>query len=221
VDDDQPLAQRRTRREHRRLPKRYHDRDIPSESLAILTPPCSQAISQAAIESSGPPSQQSPDYAPLARQIPKSTRNAFGLFLQQYYSTRFPDHDPSEKVLSKDLVDKFLYLPSTSPSPYYPYPNQPSLLLGEWYWNDGETKTQSSFQKLLKIVGHPDFHPEDVAGKNWRPIDARLGGERCEGSNEEDGWEDEQKYERLGGSVPQGKMERTGFRSLPSFTPMG
>ena len=30
-----------------------------------------------------------------------------------------------------------------------PYPNISLFLLGEWYWNDGERKLQSSFQQLL------------------------------------------------------------------------
>jgi hypothetical protein len=71
---------------------------------------------------------------------------------------------------------------------YHPYPTQSSFLLGEWYWNDGTKKSQSSFNNLLKIVGHPDFRPEDVARANWRHVNEQLGGE----SRGEDGWEDEQ-----------------------------
>ena len=44
---------------------------------------------------------------------------------------------------------------------------------------------------MLKIVGHLDFRPEDIAGKNWRNIDAQLSGERREGTKEDD-WEDEE-----------------------------
>jgi hypothetical protein len=65
-------------------------------------------------------------------------------------------------------------------------------LIGEWYWNGGERKSQASFEQLIKIVGHPEFRPEDVAGNNWRLIDAQLSGECSEGSNKEDDWEDEQ-----------------------------
>ena len=42
-----------------------------------------------------------------------------------------------------------------------------------------------------RIVGHPEFCPEDVAGNNWRLIDAQLSGECSEGLNKDD-WEDEQ-----------------------------
>jgi len=73
--------------------------------------------------------------------------------------------------------------------PYYAYPTRSSFLLGEWYWNDGVKKSQSSFRNLLKIVGNADFRPQDVAGVNWRLIDAQLGGDsRGDG---EDNWEDE------------------------------
>jgi hypothetical protein len=78
---------------------------------------------------------------------------------------------------------------------YYPYPTLSSFLLGEWYWTDGVKKSQSSFNNLLKIIGHPDFRPEDVAGANWQRINAQLvDGERHIGLSNtdcEDGWEDE------------------------------
>jgi len=89
------------------------------------------------------------------------------------------------------LIDTSLNIPCTSLAKnYYPYSNQSSFLLGEWYWNGGEKKLQSSFQNLLKIVGHPDFHPEDVARQLLPCIDAQLSGEGCEISSDGDGWED-------------------------------
>ena len=116
------------------------------------------------------------------KTILKSARNTYGLF-RQYYATQFPDHDPAGKVTQDDLIEFSGHLANS----YYPYPNQSSFLLGEWYWNDGEKKSQSSFKNLLKIVGHPDFCPEDIADQNWRGIDAKLSGD----SKEDDGWEDE------------------------------
>ena len=115
-----------------------------------------------------------------------SVRNIFGLF-RQYYAAHFPDHDPDENIAPNDLIDTSL--DSLLRCDYYPYSNQSSFLLGEWYWNDGEKKSQSSFQNLIKIIGHPEFHPEDIAGKNWRAIDAHLSREHCKGLNEDD-WED-------------------------------
>jgi len=146
-----------------------------------------------------PPSWSPPNLCPthalLVRRLLKSPCNTFGLF-RQYYATRFPDHDPGKNITHNDLIDAPLDPSFTSLAHnYYPYPNQSSFLLGEWYWNDGERKSRLSFQNLLKIVGHSEFHLEDVAGKNWWLIDAQLGGEvggeGCEGVNK-DSWEDEQ-----------------------------
>ena len=197
-DLDQSVAERRTRRLNRRLPKRY--RDIEPEPPASLPPPSSQFERPEA----GPGISRSPAqqlsmqvHASPVRKILKSVHNAFGLY-RQYYATRFPDHDPAEYITPNDLTDTSPTLSSNPPAhDYYPYPNQSSFLLGEWYWNDGEKKSQSSFQNLLKIVGHPDFRPEDVAGENWRAIDAQLSGERSKVSNAEGGWEDAQDS-RLG-----------------------
>ena len=103
-------------------------------------------------------------------------RNIFGLF-RQYYAARFPDHDPDKNIVPNDLIDMSLDSSYTPPRRnYYPYSNQSSFLLGEWYWNDGKKKSQSSFQNLVKIIGHPEFRPEDIAGKNWQAIDAHLSG---------------------------------------------
>jgi hypothetical protein len=140
-------------------------------------------------------SQGSSSVLSRVRKILKSTRNIFGLF-RQYHAAHFPEHDPDEIITSDDLMD-------TSPDPssslpadsYQPYPTQSSFLLGEWYWNDGVKKSQSSFKNLLKIVGHPSFRPEDVASANWQRIDAQLGGDARDHNTNvgecEDGWEDE------------------------------
>jgi hypothetical protein len=189
-DQGEALAERRSRREHRQLPKRY--RDIAPEPPAAPPPPSQAVAEHAQVEQDVPrPSQQPP--TPLSRVIRvfQSARNRFGLF-QKYHATRFPDHGPAESIRPHDLIHPSPDISSAIPvSNYDPYPNQSSFLLGEWYWNDGEKKSQSSFQNLLKIVGHPDFRPEDVASNSWRAIDAHLSGERREGPSGGDGWEDE------------------------------
>ena len=194
MDDEtlqQSLAERRTRRQHRQLPKRY--RDILPEPPAALPPPSLQVMPEdTQTDSNGPqsPSQQFQAPASLAdRKVLRSGRNGFGLF-RQYFAARFPDHDPGEHVTRNDLIESLN--PSLPVHRYNPYPNLSSFLIGEWYWNGGEKKSQASFEQLIKIVGHPEFCPEEVAGNNWRLIDAQLSGERNEGSNEEDDWEDEQ-----------------------------
>jgi Plavaka transposase len=195
-------AKRRSRREHRRLPKRF--RDVLPERPAALPPPF-QPVSNSAqpepiappssqeIPQAEPPRQESSSVLSGVRKILKSTRNIFGLF-RQYYATRFPEHDPVENLTSDELMDT---TPDSPPSltadTYHPYPNQSSFLLGEWYWNDGVKKTQSTFKNLIKIIGHPNFRPEDVAGTKWQSIDAHLGGGlRDDNPDEGDGWEDDQ-----------------------------
>ena len=188
MDDEtlhQPLAERRTCREHRQLPKRY--RDMLPEPLPALPPPSLPEDTQT--DSNGPqsPSQQSQVPVSLTdRQVLKSGRDRFGLY-RQYFAARFPNHDPGERITHNDLVE--------SPNPslsVHTYPNLSSFLIGEWYWNGGEKKSQASFEQLIKIVGHPEFRPEDVAGNNWQLIDGQLSGERSDGLNKEDDWEDEQ-----------------------------
>ena len=123
------------------------------------------------------------------RKILKSACNGFGLF-RQYYATNFPDHDPAQQISSNDLINTS---PTILTNAYHPYPNQSSFLLGEWYWNGGEKKSQSSFQHLLDIIGHPAFRPEDIAGNDWRYIDAQLSGECHNDPNNEDSWVDDDR----------------------------
>jgi Plavaka transposase len=178
-----PLAERRTRREHRQLPKRYQD--LLPEPPPALPPPSLPEDTQA----HGPQYTHQQSQAPVSlpdRKVLKSGLNGFGLF-RQYFAASFPSHDPGERITHSDLIES----PNRSLS-VHPYPNLSSFLIGEWYWNGGEKKSQASFEQLIKIVGHPEFRPEDVAGNNWRLIDAQLSGGHIEGLNKEDDWEDEQ-----------------------------
>jgi len=191
-DLNQSLAECRTHHGHRRLLKRYQD--IAPEAPAALPPTLQIIMASTQAELNVPCSLfLSPSLAPasLVRKTLKSSHNMFGLF-RQYYVTGFPDYDPGEHIQLNDL-----HTSTSLVRNYSPYPNQSAFLLGEWYWNGGEKKSQLSFQNLIKIVGHPDFHPEDVAAKNWRLIDAWLSGE-SKGSNKGDDWEDEDDS-RLGG----------------------
>jgi hypothetical protein len=112
------------------------------------------------------------------RQIFRSPRNAFGLF-RKYCSGQPPSHDPEDNIELSDLCDNQIDTSNTSqplhsPNSFFPFPNESSFLLSEWYWNDGAQKSQESFNKLLGIVGSPDFRPEDVRHKKWAKIDALL-----------------------------------------------
>jgi len=172
-DVDRPLAQRRNRREDRRLPKRY--RDVEPEPPAPLPPAPSQVLPECV--------QVEPEASRPQYQLLKTLRDGFGFF-RQYYAIKLPEHDTLQHSSSNGLIESS---PDSLPVDiYHPYPNQSSFLLGEWYWNGGEKKSQSSFRNLLQIVGHPSFHPEDVSGKNWRLIDAKLSGERLDSSDDDD-----------------------------------
>ncbi|KIK37340.1 hypothetical protein CY34DRAFT_15768 [Suillus luteus UH-Slu-Lm8-n1] len=60
-------------------------------------------------------------------------------------------------------------------NPFYPYPNQSSFLLGEWYWNGSLQKSQKSFRELLQIIGDAQFRPEDISATQWNLINHKLG----------------------------------------------
>ncbi|RDB18539.1 hypothetical protein Hypma_000288 [Hypsizygus marmoreus] len=60
------------------------------------------------------------------------------------------------------------------PSPYYPYPNEASFLLGDWYWNQGPQKSEKDFKILLSIIGKSSFSPLDVQNTNWGQIKKQL-----------------------------------------------
>jgi hypothetical protein len=200
-DLDQALSKRRRRRENRQLPKRYRD-VVPHPAAALPPTPQSPQTDAHSDPATHPPTHEvapaaSPSALTRVFKILNSAPNIFGLF-RQYHATRFPEHDPDVNTTSDDLVRASL--PDPSPSaltdPYKPYPNQSSYLLGEWYWNDGVRKSQSSFKNLINIIGHPDFQAQDVAGTNWTGINRELGGVLWDnGLNDkeqnEEGWEDE------------------------------
>ena len=58
---------------------------------------------------------------------------------------------------------------------FYPYPNEASLCLGDWYWNQGALKSKDSFRRLLDIIGSPSFRPDDIRNTKWTSIDHLLG----------------------------------------------
>lgn len=166
---DQALAIRRPRRENRLLPKRY--RDLLPTSLLVqpFAPPRSLPAVDVPIPPATAPLAQSTEPPRWKNAVTRTPPDKFGLY-RQYRMNPLSVHDQgvhttSNVNMTPELVGEF-----------YPYPNQTTFLLGEWYWNGGEKKSQASFRKLLDIIGHPDFRPEEVSGTNWRLIDARLGG---------------------------------------------
>jgi hypothetical protein len=116
--------------------------------------------------------------------------------VRQFLSSTPPSHDPEEAITLRDIS----YLPAATPAepdilcephdrPFYPYPNQSSFELGDWYWNGGAQKSHKSFNELIDIVGRPDFDPNDVRSTSLDKINMRLGGSINDDGGDE--WEDE------------------------------
>ncbi|KAG6905666.1 hypothetical protein DXG01_001350 [Tephrocybe rancida] len=78
---------------------------------------------------------------------------------------------------------------STSTPKFDPYPNETSFRLGDWFWSTGGQKSQESFRDLIEIIRVESFKPSDVREANWLNINAHLGLNDWDKSNEE--WEDE------------------------------
>jgi hypothetical protein len=81
--------------------------------------------------------------------------------------------------------------PSTSKSPntsFYPYPNESSFRLGDWYWSEGARKSQNSFKQLVNIVTDPDFSPADVRKAHWDKINQSLGSDDTDEWVDDAGW---------------------------------
>ena len=105
--------------------------------------------------------------------------NTFGIF-RRYYTLEFPSHDPEREINLAMLSN----IPTSSTrkdplvtskaSDFYPYPNENSFLLGDWYWNHGNQKSQESFKRLLNIVGSANFSPRDICDTNWSQINRML-----------------------------------------------
>jgi len=45
---------------------------------------------------------------------------------------------------------------------FYLYPNETSLHLGDWYWNQGALKSKVDFKWLLDIIGDPSFRADNI-----------------------------------------------------------
>ena len=106
---------------------------------------------------------------PLPSRTFKSQVNSYGLFWLYNYDT-VPENDPEDTSDAADRMDI-----DSNANPFYPYPNQSSLLLGDWYWNQGTVKSRKCFRSLLKIMGGSDFRPEDIRDTEWTKIDRELG----------------------------------------------
>jgi Plavaka transposase len=188
-DDDRPLAARRARRLHRRLPKRI--RDILPEPAPPLPPPPTMADIETTVAVPSTPARITESIVGCVRRVLRTPRNTFGL-IRQYFADKFPEHDPEENLSLQDLSS----LPATdsqdstaaSTKNFYPYPNENSFRLGDWYWNHGAQKSHEDFRALLDIVGDASFHPRQIRDTKWDHIDRQLAADDGEWTDEGDGW---------------------------------
>jgi hypothetical protein len=190
---DMCLAQRRSRRQNRKLPLRF--RDVLPQPPPTVPPQIRDILP----ESIGSVVSTEDCPASPVHSVFRTCLNIFGL-VRQYFSSNPPLHDPEEYVTLADLstipgapqVDDPPPepLPSSSDFPYHPYPNYSSFQLGDWYWNQGVQKSQRDYGKLMEILGCSSFVPRDVSTTHWKSINTKLGvNEYDEGDGEE--WEDE------------------------------
>lgn len=184
---------------NRQLPRRFRDElPVPLPSL----PPTALAQSMVQPEAHLLSSTTAQQVAPMAsdasshgtppshlRQFYTTPQNIFGLS-RRYYAEELPSHDPEDYTTLNDLCN--ISLPAQSPVPqsFYPYPNRNAFLLGEWFWNGGNQKSQRSFKDLLDIVGDSEFHPMDVREAKWNEINNKLanGDEKERLIDQEAGW---------------------------------
>ncbi|KAG6908713.1 hypothetical protein DXG01_003558, partial [Tephrocybe rancida] len=150
----------------------------PEDDSIVVTPP---------VDSVEPPSPHN-----IVDTIP----NAFGVF-RRYTRSRpsgFSElHDPDSQVNLATLSD--IRAPPAGEDPpdrdYAPFPNKSAFLLSDWFWNHGGQKSKQNFQRLLKIIGSPEFKPADIATTNWRRLDRQLAindWNKEEWQNEDAGW---------------------------------
>jgi len=102
-------------------------------------------------------------------RIFKSQANSYGLF-HLYNHDTLPVNDPEDTSGSADCIGV-----DSDANPFHPYPNKTSLLLGDWYWNQGTVKSRKCFRALLEIVGGSEFKSEDIRHTEWTKIDRELG----------------------------------------------
>lgn len=209
-DDGMSLAQRRPHRLNRRMP--LHFRDMVPEPLMPL-PPSGVTSTVQPMSMPTPASDSAPRPAPVSgppstsvmeglidsvpssiRHIFRTQNNKFGLY-RVYYAESIPSHDPDDPFsIANECVDGNApeeRCPGVLENPFHLYPNENSMRLGDWYWNQGAQKSKESFRELLAIVGSECFHPGEVAKTNWQAVDKTLGQNQFDIQPDSGDWLDE------------------------------
>jgi len=186
-DSDMSVMERRpwTKRLNRRLPLRF--RDVLPQAQPSLPP----AGAHTPLSPNEETFSSSGSLCRRLLQVFTSGRNTFGLS-RRYEAMEQPSHDPEENVLLNELSDIPLETSTseTSSASFYPYPNRSSFLLGDWYWNGGVQKSQSSFKELVDIIVDPEFKATDIKETPWDNINRTLGDENDQGEwlDDDAGW---------------------------------
>jgi hypothetical protein len=167
------------KRSNRRLPSRL--RDLIPQALPFLPPrqlapiPSTQASANTGEVPSLPSSPSQSLSQPVSR-ILTTERNDFGLF-RHYEASEPPDHDPEEDITLTELSDISNEASTPIALSFYPYPNQSSFLLGDWYWNGGPQKSQASFKALVEIISDSEFKAADIKHTRWDFVNRTLASE--------------------------------------------
>ncbi|KAL6302742.1 hypothetical protein BKA93DRAFT_827245 [Sparassis latifolia] len=178
-----------------RLPARYTDwvpegpvpLPVQSEEDVVSDVPGSVFMNESGV----PEASLVPPLQPVC-----TSPNSFGL-MREY--VRHPLHDPDDGISAEDLMDGAQGPVSSSPdnrstgtsftTPYAPYPNRSSYLLGDYYWNGSTTKSKSDFKDLCNILQDPEFIPADIKDTKWDTIDQQLSDDGPKAMfNTADGW---------------------------------
>jgi Plavaka transposase len=122
--------------------------------------------------------------------------NEFGMF-KIFWGTKSSSHDPDRLITALDLYEGTESAtdcttselvaseaqtdvprdPRSKPEvvpTFYPYPNESSFNLGDWYWSRGTTKSMADFKELLKVLEHPHFKPSELREVNWSKVHSLL-----------------------------------------------
>ena len=163
-DENMPLSIRRTRRSNWRLPKHFRDL-LPEPPLPL--PPQGAEVSlevnitqtnlgscPATIISSLTSSDQSEQLPSQRCAMIITKMNSFGLFClydkDSIPSTNDPEDQSGADSLPAPRSETSVSQPlPSSINPFYPYPNENSWRIGDWYWNKGTQKSKHSFKKLM------------------------------------------------------------------------
>ncbi|KAG6915519.1 hypothetical protein DXG01_011050 [Tephrocybe rancida] len=212
MPDNDPLVTESNRRSgrKRKIPKRLRDYK-PQCTLPLTFPRSPSPSPPPAAPSEDTLSERKAQFDPCERplmdvisaiikDLPVGTFtspiNVFGLY-RTYRGKERPTHDPEESITLDDLDDiprpnspASFIAPSSSESPYFPYPNKTSFALGKWFWSPGTQISQQSFKELVQIVGANDFNPNDIAKTRWGAIDRILGQNDFDEETAQE-WEDE------------------------------